>query len=99
MLALAQYEAGICDCGFHSSLTHDKANVFKFESDVCPVCAGADRHMRWQIAEDDKAVEALGDNPRPLDARPDDGRRILAKLLSDADAATAKQTSQPPRTA
>lgn len=99
MLALAQYEAGICGCGFHKSLTHDKANHFTWAEDTCPVCAGASRYMRRQAAEDEKAIEALGGDPSPLAPRPDDGRYTYTKLLTDAEAATAMQKSQPPRSA
>lgn len=99
MLALAQYEAGICACGFHTSLTHDRANYFTWAEDVCPVCAGAAVHMRQQAANDDKIIEAMGTDPSPLLPRPDDGRHIYTKLMTDAEVATAKQTSQRPRTA
>jgi hypothetical protein len=43
LLALAQYEAGVHECGFHWSLLEDKSNVFMPEMKVCPVCRGATR--------------------------------------------------------
>ena len=80
MLALAEYEAGICDCGFHKSLTHDKANHFKFETDRCPVCAGWARYGRLQSRDDAEEEEKLGKDAPPTMPRPGDGRRVFMAM-------------------
>lgn len=83
MLALALYERGVCSCGFHQSLTRDKANVFTFEEVVCSVCAGVSRYSRIQGDADDKALKAIGDNASPGSARPGDGRRTFTKIVPE----------------
>ena len=80
MLGLSDYEAGICDCGFHESLTHDKANVFSFKTDRCPVCTGRARYERLQASDDREEEEKLGENPPPTAQRPSDGRRVFMQM-------------------
>ena len=75
MLGLAEFEAGICDCGFHKSLTRDKRNVFSFEVDTCPVCAGRARYDRLQ-RKDDAEVQSRMENAPPTAPRPGDGRHV-----------------------
>lgn len=87
MLALTEYEAGICSCGFHESLTRDKSNVFSFELDHCPVCAGGERYGRLQEKEDAEEVDKLGESPAPTAPRPSDGRRVLMRMKPAASAA------------
>lgn len=75
MQALTEYEAKVCDCGFHESVADtdpDLELVFR----TCPVCAGTAQQMRVIAAQDDKAVEKLGKTPAPEAVRPDDGRHI-----------------------
>ena len=40
LLALATYEAGLCECGWHKDLTDDRSNHFTFDDRTCPVCKG-----------------------------------------------------------
>jgi len=89
MLALAEYESEICDCGFHKSLTRDKANHFGFETDVCPVCAGRDRYSRLQSKEDDEEEQKLKDSP-PATPRPGDGRRVFMRMTRKPAASVAQ---------
>lgn len=93
MLALAHYEAGICECGFHSSLTSDPSNFFTIEQSRCLVCKGAAVHSRIQQAADDEEIARMGEDPPPDRVRPDDGRRTyLRPMTSDeAQAARARQ--------
>lgn len=91
MIALAEYEAGICNCGIHRSLTHDKANFFSFVDDVCPVCRGAAQYGRMQAAKDEVAVKALGEKPQPTAPRPDDGRSTYVTKLSDGEVAERRK--------
>jgi len=89
MLALDEYELGICECGFHRSVADEDPDL-EITVRHCPVCAGlAQRHRQIQ-AEDEKAVKALGESPAPEAERPDDGRLLglrpklppdLARLL------------------
>lgn len=76
MLALAEFESGICECGFHSSLTHNTANVFNFEVDHCPVCAGRAQYDRLQVKDDREEIEKLGEHALPTVPRPTDGRHV-----------------------
>lgn len=89
MLGLAEYEAGICECGFHQSLTRDKGNVFSFEVDHCPVCAGKERYGRLQSQDDQDEVAKLGENPSPKLPRPWDGRQVVMHMQR---ASVAEQT-------
>lgn len=82
MLALADYEAGICACGFHESVAKDQANNhFGFEVDQCPVCAGRAQYARLQSkedAEEDDRLEKV--EAAPTDPRPADGRRVFMRM-------------------
>lgn len=80
MLSLAEYEAGICECGFHKSLTRDKANRFSFEVDHCPVCAGVAQYGRLQARDDAEEEEKLGKSAPPAAKRPADGRHVLMAM-------------------
>lgn len=83
MLALEFYEAQICSgCGFHKSLTHDKAEHFTFEHDVCLVCKGAAQQDRAQAQHDEAHDKRLGENASPLAARAADGRTTFVRRLS-----------------
>lgn len=90
MLGLTLYRRGVCECGFHESLTADKRNHFGFEDKVCPVCQGVARAARMQTATDEKIVEAMGKDPAPRMVRPTDGRRTFVKMLSPAEVEAAK---------
>lgn len=80
MLALAEYEAGVCACGFHKTLTRDKSNVFSPETDHCPVCAGWATYGRIQAKDDREQEERLGKDPAPKRPRPGDGRRVFMRM-------------------
>lgn len=87
MRGLVAFEAGVCKCGFHSSLTSDKSNYFTFEDRRCPVCAAADRQGRIQNAADDAAKKAAGENPPPGSPLPGDGRLTYIRRMSEAEVA------------
>lgn len=73
----------MCQCGFHSSLTHDPAHHFTFEVDTCPVCRGSAQYERM-LAEADKRFQTRrgeGDLPAAA-ARPADGRRVFTRLMT-----------------
>lgn len=91
LLALAEYERGVCACGFHSSLTNDLANTFTFESKVCLVCRGTDRYMRIQGHADKKASDALGENAPPGTPLPGDGRRTFVRQMAESEVAQMRQ--------
>lgn len=76
MLALAEYEAGVCDCGFHFSIANDESNVFSFKVTRCPVCAGAAGYSRLQESDDRELDARLGPNPEPTTPRRADGRQV-----------------------
>lgn len=89
LLALARYELEVHSCGYHSSLTHDPANVFMPTEDTCPVCKGRDAFARIQHDADQKAEKAAGDDPRK--SRPGDGRTTYMRLLPPDEAEAVKQ--------
>jgi len=81
MLQLVEYEAGICDCGFHQSLADDEANLFRIEKRTCPVCAEHDRWDRMQTEADQAEREKLGKNP-PADRKDQaDGRHVGVRFV------------------
>lgn len=88
MLALELYESGLCSCGWHESLTQDKANHFTFTDKHCPVCRGTAQYARVQAEQDQRATKALGDTPDPAAPRPTDGRRTIVRMMGDAEVAT-----------
>lgn len=78
MLALADYEANLCDCGFPCEVADtDPDLTIKYRE--CPVCSGLAKAARVQAARDRALVaEVYGkDGPQPGDELPDDGRRIV----------------------
>jgi hypothetical protein len=75
LLALAQYESEICDCGFHTTVA-DSDPALAMKVRVCPVCAGLAQNFRVIRAQDDAAEKQLGQNPPPERERPEDGRHI-----------------------
>ena len=88
-LALRGYQAGICECGVHESLTADRSNLFTFEKRVCPVCKGAEQYGRVLADEDKRAEERLKDSP-PVTPRPSDGRRVFVRQLSAMEVAARR---------
>lgn len=95
LLALAHYEADVCDCGIHSSQSHDKANVYTFQTDVCPVCAGVDVYGRVQHADDDLLLDReYGEAGPPAKAPlPADGRRTYLRRASEDEVAAQRAAS------
>lgn len=73
MLALAAYEGGLCDCGFHADLTEADDVAFTLDQRQCPVCAADSRWKRMAEAEDAKL---RGDEPRPDRKDRADGRKV-----------------------
>lgn len=99
MLALMQYEAGVCSCGFHISLTDDRTNFFTFESRECPVCKASARMARTQEADDKGRDDALGDKPHPGAPRAGDGRKTMVRLMlpHEVEALRGSVAQQSPR--
>jgi hypothetical protein len=82
MLALGDYEAAVCDCGFHRSQTDPRRHVYKLIESACPVCATVDQYQRIQTDLDDKARKKLGDN-RPVGTPdPADGRKVALQRVT-----------------
>lgn len=75
MQALTEYEAAVCECGFHQSVADTDPDL-EFVFRTCPVCASRDQQLRVLAARDDKEVKTLGTDPAPETPRPDDGRHI-----------------------
>jgi hypothetical protein len=78
-------EAGICDCGFHESLTSDLENHFTFDVKVCNVCKGWDQYRRVQAEDDERIVKALGEKPAGVTPRPMDGRKTVPRMKTAAE--------------
>lgn len=93
MEALSIYERGVCSCGFHESLTNDKANAFTFEVKTCPVCRGAAKFDRIQQHSDEQSDKTLGDNPPPGLSRSADGRRTFIRQMSPLEVAAMQRPS------
>lgn len=83
MRALAAYEAGICECGFHTDITSDRSNFFTFEDARCNVCKEAARWSRVQAADDEADEKRAGDNAPPTRIKQSDGRRTYIKRIPD----------------
>ena len=94
LLALARFEAGVCECGFHKSLTGDTSNHFTFEVEVCSVCKGASQYGRIQ-QESDK--QARGEKPDPKAPDPADGRRTHIRMMSAAEVEERRASRGPRR--
>lgn len=94
MRGLAMFEAGVCDCGVHTSLAMDKANVFQMSENHCPVCGYLDMQERVRAARDEKFRKSVGeDSPdKPL---PSDGRKISLRQLSPAEIAERRAKAAP----
>ena len=95
--ALVAYEAGICRCGFHSSITADRSNFFTFEDRRCSVCAQAEKYGRIQDSSDEAAVKAMGETPPPGIPRPTDGRQTFLRRMSPTEVAEARERRGPAR--
>ena len=97
LLALRAYQAGVCECGVHESLTADKANVFTLEKRTCPVCRSSAQYGRVLAEEDKRAEERLKD-AAPVTPRPSDGRRVFLRQLSALEVAARRKAPGPPTT-
>jgi hypothetical protein len=86
MQALAEYEAGVCECGLHESEA-DKDPDLEIVPRHCPVCAGTARQMRVLAAEDEATVKQVyGTNKPPAAAElPDDGRHMRMRRKAPAE--------------
>lgn len=76
MLALADYEAGVCDCGMHKSIA-DTDPAMEMAERICPVCSGLARNLRVIADLDGKSVDAKAP---PEAARPSDGRHLSLRM-------------------
>lgn len=89
MQALAEYNAGICECGMHKSVADNDPDMEMVQR-RCPACVNLAKNLRTIHAEDDRALRVLGENP-PADAmRPVDGR-YLALRMKPASVALAAE--------
>lgn len=84
MQALADYNAGICECGLHRSVADEDPDL-EVTIRRCPVCAGMDKNIRILHARDDAALKGLGENPAASADRPSDGRRLGLKFKPPED--------------
>lgn len=75
MLALAEYEADLCACGFPKDVA-DADPHLELRYRVCPVCAGLAQAARMQHAQDEEVTRGLGEKPAPGAPRPTDGRHF-----------------------
>lgn len=75
MLALADYEADLCACGFPKDVADTDPDL-QLKYRTCPVCAGLAQAARQQQASDEEATRSLGKEPAPGAARPADGRHF-----------------------
>lgn len=79
LLALAVYEAGVCQCGWHTSLTTDPDVDFALKfGQPCQVCAATAKYGRILGESDTKVRKQIGKNPAAPD--PADGRRLSVQL-------------------
>lgn len=83
LLALGQYEAGLCDCGIHKSISHDKTHVFTLEAEWCPLCQALAVQKRELDNLDSDAFERAG-NDR-VKRLPSDGRRTYLRELTTTE--------------
>lgn len=91
MLALAQYESEICDCGNHISILENPAeNVFMPSERVCAVCASMDQYHRLQHARDEAADKQRSDSAPPEAPRPADGRKTHLRPMSPEEVAKSR---------
>lgn len=82
MLALAEYEAGICGCGMHKSIA-DTDPEMEMAERICPVCANLAKNGRIINDRDTTALKQVYGNEVPADAeRPDDGRYLSLKMTA-----------------
>lgn len=80
MLALGEYEDGVCGgCGFHSSIA-DEDPYFALEEKVCPVCAQTQAEIR---ARDEREKELA---EKGVPRLPSDGRTRYLRLLAPEEA-------------
>lgn len=81
MLALAEYEAGICECGMHQSIADTDPDLDMLAR-ICPVCSGLAKNFRIIADSDEKAMKELHGNkvPPPEAERPEDGRHYSLRI-------------------
>lgn len=86
MLALADYEADLCDCGFPSHLADTDPDL-RIKYRECPVCSGLSKAMRVQAAADASLLKQVYGNkgPQPGDELPTDGRRLIGFESTESD--------------
>lgn len=78
MLALAEFEASVCKCGYPRDQVTDPTFVFQPETFDCPVCAATAVENRRLHDLDESARKAAGGK---LAALPSDGRHLLMRLV------------------
>ena len=78
MLALDEYEAGICECGMHRDIA-DTDPALEMTSRICPVCAKVARGMRVMNERDEQSMRMLGEKPPADTPHPGDGRHLAIR--------------------
>jgi hypothetical protein len=78
MLALSDYEADLCECGFPSAVADEDPDL-QIRYRECPVCSGLARAVRIQDDADKRLVSQVygQKGPQPADELPSDGRRMV----------------------
>lgn len=89
LLALALFEAEVCSCGYHPSVTAEEHAVL-FAEKVCPVCKDVAAAERIQHENDESARESMKKSP-PDKPRPWDGRKSYVRLLTPEQAAVERE--------
>lgn len=86
MLALADYEADLCKCGFPKDYADTDPDL-RIKYRDCPVCSGVARAHRIQAAADSTLVRQVYGNsgPQPGDELPQDGRHFDGYDVPDND--------------
>lgn len=78
--ALADYEAGMCDCGLHRSVADTDPDMEMAER-ICPSCAALAKNRRIIAAADEKATKAVtGKALPPEETLPTDGRHLSLQM-------------------
>lgn len=94
MLALQAYDNGVCECGFHESVTSDpENNLLTPERTRCPVCAAKDQYLRL-LASEDERWERENKAAGPTTPRPGDGRHVHFRPLSPEEATRVRASQQ-----
>lgn len=93
MLGLAEYEAGVCSCGFHRSQRDPAENFYTWETETCPMCSASAKRDRENEAEDAKVRKAAGDGP--ITSLPSDGRKTYLRQMTPDEVEERRRSLSP----